>query len=456
LNRWDWTLRRPFFAAFAIVAVLSVSLGYLYITGDVVSVMHPSFIAYNPETGRVMVCLLISSDSIRTPEIVSIRFGDIICEPYNETHLRGGRGGYYPYTLGGDLTFQRGVFRLNARGKGIITVWNLPPIGERASVVFHTSFGNSWSGEIRQGWSGAAEKIHANKMESYSRYAKGISEDQLNASIPYKPHVRKWPPYSEKPYPHPSSNALYLLGLIDMDMTERAREISDFLLWSQYNGSGYSGLVGQGMPEWRYGWPTHDFGWTDAYGYYEKPYEPSHHMDAFVVHALVKFYEVTNETKYLEACYKWYLHQVPFFGWHEDLWRGKEYAWTEYNPTGVQPNGDPYPTDDAVNNVQSKCAMAIAALGYSLQNETVLMNALKLLIYLCKEQGPDGSWVYFGSESSVQRSVAMDEYDLTYMRQQVYEMFEAYSYLLRAGVRDYDVECAIGRGAVYLSMRGFT
>jgi len=233
--------------------------------------------------------------------------------------------------------------------------------------------------------------------------------------LPGEPLVMLWPPYSkDKLYPHGFGGSWYdgypgldtyaevywLTG--DRRYLDRLQQFADFVVRAQYDNTGRSGfldLLGveyKKHPEYAGGWPTHDFAWTDGFGYLEPSCEPSHHIDAHTAFSLIKAFEATGENKYLRAARRFVEKQMPFFGMYEGEWCGGRTIWTGYNPAPTW--GSP---DDAVTNVDACCALAVAAVGHHTKNQHWLFVARSLLWHTCRELVERHYWYYFAKECSL-------------------------------------------------------
>jgi len=266
--------------------------------------------------------------------------------------------------------------------------------------------------------------------------------------IPYSPIMRAHPAatgsYSNKYYPrrmqdwingelHP---AYVLTG--DGRFSDRMLEMLDYLLFSQYGPEGeneftstffpteYAAAQAQGLTkQWAGGWDyLFDWEWNDAYGYTWHLHEPDHHVNSQIAVAMVRGYELTGETKYLEAAAQFVYNQIPRYGWHTGIWNGQRYYWTEYNPSGPT-----NPTEDATDNVMGLVAQAVAMVGYYKQDARLLEYARGLLWYLVREYTTDGRWYYDGAENP-----------LNYRRAESHELvcldtaLKTLPYLIKAGV----------------------
>jgi len=300
--------------------------------------------------------------------------------------------------------------------------------------------------------------------KEWIRFAQDIAPFNLDESLPGRPVVGRWPGYKggEVPYPHAQYEGKYVLGLIGLYQKEkdekllmRAKEVADFLLWSQYDKDGYSRLSRIKSPLWKYGWPDHNFRWRSGNIYTWKEYDPIHHEEAICIISLVKVFELTKERKYLESCKNWVDYQVPRYGFSPGKWGNYEYHFTCYNPIDVE---DISPGRDAVNNVQSLISMALASTGYHLKDKKMLENAYKLLIYLCKEQREDGFWHYCGSEwfEDFGENIPSLGYEVCYMQGQLWEMSIAVEYLEKSDIGEIaPIEESIDKGEEFLANNRF-
>lgn len=295
-------------------------------------------------------------------------------------------------------------------------------------------------------------------------FAQEIAPFNLDETLPGRPVVGRWPGYKggEVPYPHAQYEGRYILGLLSLYRNSgedkyllRAKEVADFLLWSQYDEDGYSRLSRTKNSLWKYGWPDHNFSWRSGNIYTWKEYDPIHHEEALCIISLVEVFELTKERKYLESCKNWVDYQVPRYGFFPGKWENLEYHFTCYNPVDV---ADRTSGRDAVNNVQSLISMALASIGYHLKNKKMLEDAYKLLIYLGKEQREDGFWHYCGSEwfEDFGQNIPSREYEVAYMQAQLWEMSIAVEYLKKAHIKGIvPLEESLNRGEVFLVNNGF-
>ena len=248
-------------------------------------------------------------------------------------------------------------------------------------------------------------------------------------------------------FPH-RFNDPYLIGLCNLYVERRSKrilnrinEITDFLLYSQFNKEGLCKYLNLKKVKWAGGFADHNFDWVDGAGYHWQKYEPHHHEDACAVYALIKSYEITSREKIIDACRLWIKKQYPRYGRFEGVYKGHKYIWQSYSP--ITPGIKPL----AVNNVQSLVAMALSSAGYFLQNEKYLNDALSLLIYNVKDQFESGFWHYLGKEAEevlkVERSDSKKDkrfiYNVSYMQAQIWEMLNAITYLKKGGIRIPDI-----------------
>jgi hypothetical protein len=246
------------------------------------------------------------------------------------------------------------------------------------------------------------------RLSPYGKIKEFIAED-----IKYHPYVSTWKKFGPNLYPHNRTGrrlgvyvtAYKLTG--DQAYLKRVKELADFLVYSQYK-NGTNSFLKDYYPEeydklkkrtyfelYDGGWPTHDFEWHNEHYRFPK-YEPSHHMDARAAFNLLRAFEVTGDTKYLNSASRFVEGSNRLFGVHEGVWQGDKYYWTEYDP--IAPIGS---ANDAVDNVVSWYAMAVAALGYHTGDSKTIELARGLLWYMCKEIMRDGRWYYFGEEAFI-------------------------------------------------------
>jgi len=308
------------------------------------------------------------------------------------------------------------------------------------------------------------DSLMALRHKEWEGFAQDIAPLNLSNQLPHNPVVGRWPRYAggEVPYPHSQYEAKYIFGLKELyqrsqdeKWKERLRDIAEFIVWSQYDENGYNQMLKIKEPRWSFGWPTHNFPWQSGEVYRWKPYEPHHHEDALSVLALIYAYEILGDKKYLERARGWYLKQFPRHGRFPGQWKGNKYFISTYNPQDVP---DRNPGVDAVNNVQSLCAMAIASLGFHAQDAMAIDDAIQLLTYLCREQAQDGLWHYCSTEyfRDFGPNYPPLRYEVSYMQGQMWEMVIAIEYLEKAGATNIEhLIAAVKRGEEFLRTHEF-
>jgi hypothetical protein len=173
---------------------------------------------------------------------------------------------------------------------------------------------------------------------------------------------------------------------------------------------------------------NHDVPWTDASGYTWDAHETDHHAVAELAASLIRGYEYSGDSDYLDAARKFVFNQIPRYGFHKGTWNGDVYYMTEYNPSGASVN----PIDDAVDNAQGFVALASAMVAYydtgSGYKEELLEYARGLLWYMAREFATDGRWYYYGAEYS-------GNYEwVTYDLPTIMSVVQTIPYLAKAGM----------------------
>jgi hypothetical protein len=237
--------------------------------------------------------------------------------------------------------------------------------------------------------------------------------------IPHRPILRshvnvKGHVYSARYYPRRMHdwvmNELQAGFLLtgDSKYRDRARELISFLLYSQYQPDGRNAFVNEFYPEdhkqltatgsgrrWRGGWDyLFDWRWKDSYGYQWSLHEPDHHVGSEIAATLLLWYRFEGDDRYIEAASEFIRNQVPDYGFHRGVWRGRNYYWTQYSRSGTAAA-----STSATDNVVAHVARPIAMLGYYRNDPVLLEYARGLLWYLVREWEVDGRWYYDGAEN---------------------------------------------------------
>lgn len=238
-------------------------------------------------------------------------------------------------------------------------------------------------------------------------------------------YAEYFPAYALTEYPNLTSAPIYerMLELLDATtMTQWDVDGNNFFTETYYP----SDFVPS--PQWYGGFDfLHNVPWTDATGYTWSPHETDHHAVAEMAASLVRGYEYSGDTDYLDAARRFVYNQIPRYGFHTGTWDGHVYYWTEYNPSGASEN----PIDDAVDNVQGFVALASAMVAYydnGPYKEELLEYARGLLWYMAREFAEDNHWYYYGAEYS--NNFEWETYDLPTIMGAV----QTIPYLIKAGM----------------------
>lgn len=223
----------------------------------------------------------------------------------------------------------------------------------------------------------------------------------------------------------------------DHRIGSRLSELLSFMLFSQYGSDGSNEFVATcypsapaGLREWVGGWDyVFDWEWLDGYGYQWQLHEPDHHVNAMMAATMVRAYELTGTARYLESARAFVYHQVPRYGFHSGVWRGRTYYWTEYNPSG-----EGNPVRDATDNVQALVAQAVAMVGLRTGDRRMLSFARGLLWHCVREWVTDGRWYYDSAENPINQRKSISHDMATLL-----PLLATVPYLLRGGV-ELDVE----------------